>query len=308
MLQKRDNTLINKNILKSKNILKNRNLSKNSNMLRDNILWRYKILFSIALFSFTLFSFTLFFSSSLDAQNTTSAKRSKVKVLAEYPHSRKSYTQGLFFFNGTMYETCGEYGKSSLKIVDYKKGKVLREWKFNRKYFLEGSCVANGGLYILTWQEKTCFKFTVPPPVKATSNDLKLLGTANYNTEGWGLTSDGKELIMSNGTNQLYFLDPSSFYCKRVLNVTINGSPLYYLNELEFIEGKIWANVYTAEYIVIIDPNSGVVEHIIDCTGILPENLKTHSTDVLNGIAYNPEDKSIYITGKNWPRLYKISL
>ncbi len=247
-------------------------------------------------------------SSLVFAQNETLiAKRSKVKVLAEYPHSRLSYTQGLFFHNGVMYESCGQYGHSNFKIVDYKTGKVLRQWNFKRKYFLEGACAFGDNVYILTWQEKMCFVYSLPPVKRVTDNDFKQIGVATYKTEGWGITTDGKELIMSDGSYNLYFLDPQSFYPRRTLRVTIDGKPLYYINELEYIEGKIWANVYTSDYIVIIDPQSGVVERIINCEGILPDNLKSSGTDVLNGIAYNPEDGSIYITGKYWPRLYKIS-
>lgn len=247
-------------------------------------------------------------SSSLFAQNKAlKPEKVKVKVLAEYPHNTSSYTQGLFFSNGVMYESCGQYGQSHFNIVDYKSGKILRQWKFTRKYFIEGSCSFGGNVYILTWMEKTCFVFSLPPVKKQTEKDLKLLGRASYNTEGWGLTTDGKELIMSDGSSKLYFLDPASFYCRRTLRVTANGAPVEYLNELEWIDGKIWANVYTSDYIVIINPQTGEVEKVIDCSGLLPESLKTSQTDVLNGIAYNPEDGSIYITGKYWPRLYKIS-
>ena len=263
-----------------------------------------KIFFAVCLICALLFSV----QQSLLAQNdAVIAKRSKVKVLAEYPHNTSSYTQGLFFHNGVMYESCGQYGHSFFKIVDYKTGKILRQWKFQRRYFLEGACPFGDNVYILTWKEKTCFVYSLPPVKKTSDNDFKMIGKATYNTEGWGLTTDGKELIMSDGSYNLYFLDPQSFYPRRTLRVTINGKPLYYLNELEYIDGKIWANVYTANYIVIIDPQSGVVERIIDCEGILPANLQSSKTDVLNGIAYNPEDGSIYITGKYWPRLYKIS-
>lgn len=247
-------------------------------------------------------------SSSLFAQNEPLIpKIVKVKVLAEYPHNTSSYTQGLFFCNGIMYESCGQYGQSRFRIVDYKSGNILRQWKFKRKYFVEGSCSIDGNVYVLTWKERTCFLFTLPPVKKQTGSDFKLLGTVTYNTEGWGLTTDGNELIMSDGSSKLYFLDPASFYCRRTVRVTAGGVPVNYLNELEWIDGKIWANVYTSDYIAVINPQTGEVETFIDCKGLLPDKLRTAKTDVLNGIAYNPEDGSIYITGKYWPRLYKIS-
>lgn len=237
------------------------------------------------------------------AQDAPKARRHKVKVLAEYPHDTKSYTQGLFFYDGYMWETTGQKGESCLNMLDYKTGKWKRKWKFNRRYFIEGSCVVNDRFFILTWEEHTCFVFSLKNP----ENKLKEIGRASYPTEGWGLTTDGKRLIMSDGSSQLYFRDPASFYCNSTIKVTLDGKPLHNLNELEWIDGKIWANVYLTDDIVIIDPETGYVTDVIDCTGILPARLTNKATDVLNGIAYDPSDKSIYVTGKYWPRLYKIS-
>ena len=237
------------------------------------------------------------------AQDAPKARRHKVKVLAEYPHDTKSYTQGLFFYDGYMWETTGQKGESCLNMLDFKTGKWKRKWKFNRRYFIEGSCVVNDRFFILTWEEHTCFVFSLKNP----ENKLKEIGRASYPTEGWGLTTDGKRLIMSDGSSQLYFRDPASFYCNSTIKVTLDGKPLPNLNELEWINGKIWANVYLTDDIVIIDPETGHVTDVIDCSGILPARLTTKATDVLNGIAYDPSDKSIYVTGKYWPRLYKIT-
>ncbi|MBE6245639.1 MAG: glutaminyl-peptide cyclotransferase [Bacteroidales bacterium] len=241
--------------------------------------------------------------SALSQDNVVKAKRHKVKVLAEYPHDTKSFTQGLFFYDGYMWETTGQKGESCLNMLDYKTGKWKRKWKFNSRYFIEGSCVVNDRFFILTWEEHTCFVFSLKNP----ENKLKEIGRASYPTEGWGLTTDGKRLIMSDGSSSLYFRDPGSFYCNSTLKVTLDGKPLPYLNELEWIKGKIWANVYTTDDIVIIDPETGVVTDVIDCKGILPEKLTTKATDVLNGIAFDPSDGSVYVTGKYWPRLYKIT-
>lgn len=238
--------------------------------------------------------------SLLQAQE--SVYRSKVKVIAEYPHDPSSYTQGLFFRDGLLYESAGQYGQSHFIISNPLTGKVLRKWRFQAKYFLEGSCMVDKNIYILTWQEHKCFVYNL----ENAKSKFKKIGEAQYIGEGWGLASDGQSLIMSDGSDKLRFLDPSNFYCIKTLSVTLNGKPLSMVNELEYIDGKIWANVYLTDNIVIINPLSGVVERIIDCSGLLPDNLKTSKTDVLNGIAYNPLDGSVYITGKYWPRLYRI--
>lgn len=137
---------------------------------------------------------------------------------------------------------------------------------------------------------------------------LNLLGTQRYNREGWGLTTNGTDLIMSDGTSTLYFLDPDTLLDRRSLPVTKNGKPVDNLNELEYIDGSVWANIYLSNEIVIINPTTGHVTGTVDLSGILPITLRTRTTDVLNGIAYDPETKSIWITGKYWPRVYKISL
>ena len=241
--------------------------------------------------------------SALSQDNVVKARRHKVKVLAEYPHDTKSYTQGLFFYDGHLWETTGQYGESCLNKLDLKTGKWKRKWKFIRKYFVEGSCVLDDRFFILTWMEHTCFVFSLDNP----ENKLKEIGRPSYPTEGWGITTDGKRLIMSDGTSFLYFRDKSSFYSTSKIRVTLDGKPVEYLNELEWINGKIWANVYTTDDIVIIDPETGVVTDVIDCKGIIPEKLTTKATDVLNGIAFDPSDGSVYVTGKYWPRLYKIT-
>lgn len=234
------------------------------------------------------------------AISQTKAVKERVKVLEVLKHDPSAYTQGLFFYKGKMYESCGEYGKSSFRLVDYKTGSVLNTIRFPKNIFIEGSTEINNRVYILTWQENICFVYDI--------NTLKSIGKFYNPREGWGLTNNGKELIMSDGTSSIYFLDPQTFKEQRKVNVTINGKSVDYLNELEYIKGKIWANVYTTDSIVVIDPQTGVVERIIDCSGILPSYLKRGETDVLNGIAYNPLTDEIFITGKNWPQLFKVSL
>jgi glutamine cyclotransferase len=157
----------------------------------------------------------------------------------------------------------------------------------------------NDNLYILTWETRTAFIYDAAT--------LEYKSTWKYPREGWGITTDGKSLIASDGSANLYFMDENFAQHKKVL-VTIEGRPVRFLNELEYIDGKVWANVYTSDEIVIINPRTGKVEGVIDCSGLLPRNLRTDNTDVLNGIAYNPEDGKIYLTGKNWPRLYEVRL
>ncbi|MBP5635717.1 MAG: glutaminyl-peptide cyclotransferase [Bacteroidales bacterium] len=223
----------------------------------------------------------------------------KVKVEKEYPHDTASYTQGLFFDGGKFYESTGQYGESSFRIVDLETGNALKKLDFAPKYFAEGSVILNGKLYILTWTNKVAFVYDAAT--------LEYLQTYSYPREGWGLTTDGKSLIASDGSSRLFFLD-ETFKVTKTLSVALDGRAMRYLNELEYIDGKIWANVYTSDLILIIDPETGKVDATVDCSGLLPRTLRTQKTDVLNGIAQDPATGKIYLTGKYWPRLYEISL
>lgn len=228
------------------------------------------------------------------------AKEYKLEVLETLNHDKSAYTQGLFFYNNELYESCGQYGTSSFRKVDLKSGNTLRRLNFDSKYFVEGSCVLNDLLYILTWQEHKCFVYD--------AKTLKYLGEMYNMREGWGLTTDGKNLLLTDGSSQIYTLDSQTFAVKDTKTVKLNGRPVNYLNELEYIDGKIWVNVYLEDYILIIDPATGVVTGKVDCTGLLPRALRSPNTDVLNGIAYNPSTKEIFLTGKYWPKMYKIKL
>ena len=222
----------------------------------------------------------------------------RATVLESYPHDHSAYTQGLFFQNDTLYETTGQYGESSLRKLDLKSGKVLEKVNFSRKYFAEGSCVLDGKLYILTWTSKVAFVYD--------AQTLKYEATWSYPREGWGLTTDGELLYASDGSNKIYVLS-SDFKLQRTIFVSLEGRPLRFLNELEWIDGKIWANVYTTDMLVVIDPADGKVEARIDCSGLLPVNQRTPDTDVLNGIAVNSKGE-IFLTGKNWSKLFKVKI
>jgi len=236
---------------------------------------------------------------SLCSCASAKVRQYKVQVVKEYTHDETSYTQGLFFLGGEMIETTGQYGESTLRRVDISTGKAKQKFNFDRKYFLEGSVALGGNIYILTWTNKVAFVYD--------AKTFKYKATKSYPREGWGLTTDGKSLIASDGSSRIYFLD-ENFHQQKVLNVKLNGRSLNMLNELEWIDGKIWANVYMTDMIVVINPSDGVVEATIDCTGLLPRHLRDENTDVLNGIAYNPETKQTFITGKNWKRLYEVKL
>lgn len=222
-----------------------------------------------------------------------------IKVVNEYPHDETSYTQGLFFQGDFLIETTGQKGESTLRKVDLKTGKALKRFDFDRKYFLEGSVELNGKIFILTWLNKVAFIYD--------ASSLEYLQTFSYPREGWGLTTDGTQLIASDGSSKLFFMD-ERFQLKKTLQVRLDGKPLRALNELEWIGGKVWANVYLTDMIVVIDPQTGNVEAKIDCTGLLPEALRDEYTDVLNGIAFNPADGRLYLTGKYWKRLYEVEL
>lgn len=235
---------------------------------------------------------------TLCACSQAQVKQYSYKVVKEYPHDMMAYTQGLFFHGGKLYETTGQYGTSTIRTVDLATGKPVVEKKLNRKYFGEGSVILGKDLYVLTWTNKVAFRYDAAT--------LSYRQTVSYPREGWGLTTDGKQLIASDGSANLYFLDADMKLLKK-LPVTMNGRPLRNLNELEWIDGRIWANVYMTDMIVMINPSSGKVEGALDCTGLLPDELYTSATDVLNGIAVDAAGH-IFVTGKNWPRMYQIEL
>ena len=248
-----------------------------------------------AIYCMVVIVLSLFASSCVNAK----VRQYKAQVVAEYPHDRTSYTQGLFFYDDQMYESTGLNGKSTFRKVDIRTGKALFRLNFDRRYFLEGSVEKDGNIYMLTWQNNVAFVYD--------AKTLKYKKSYSYPREGWGLTTDGKSLIASDGSANLYFLD-DDFRTARKLNVRLNGRPVNDLNELEYIDGKIWANVYLTDLIVIVNPADGNVEATVDCSGLLPSRLRYDDTDVLNGIAYDPQNGKIYLTGKSWCRLYEIKL
>lgn len=225
---------------------------------------------------------------------------SAYEVLGSYPHDPEAFLQGLVWHDGGFYESTGLHGRSSLRRVAFPSGELLQQVTLADAYFGEGLALVGDRLVQLTWQSKRGFIYD-----RAT---FGLLGDFGYQTEGWGLTYDGASLIMSDGSDVLTFLDPESYQPVRTLPVTLDGRPLRALNELEWIEGEIWANVWQTDRIVRIDPLTGQVNGVVDLTGLLPSDLRTGREDVLNGIAYDPDSKRIFVGGKLWPVLFEIGV
>ncbi len=232
------------------------------------------------------------------AESETAVRSYGFEVIRTLPHDVKAFTQGLVVHAGAFLESTGQNGQSSIRIVDITSGKVRKLEKLEDRYFGEGMTVLNGKAYMITWLNQSGFIYD--------AHTLKELDKFSYAGEGWGLTNDGKNLIMSNGSNVLSVIDPKTFAVVRSISVTQSGSLVSQLNELEWIEGEIWANIWQSDRIVRIDPSSGKVTGVIDLTGILPNSSRTATTDVLNGIAYDTAAKAIYVTGKNWPSMFQI--
>ena len=222
------------------------------------------------------------------------------QVEESVPHDVSAYTQGLFFHEGALYESAGQYGESNFRKVELATGRVLERTDFDRSIFAEGACVLGGRLYVLTWRENECLVFDI--------RTMERLGSFRYTGEGWGLTTDGKSLIMSDGTSTLSFRDPLTFAVSHTVTVTLRGKKVAYINELEYIKGEVWANVYGSDLIIRIDPATGVVRSVVNCSGLLPAALRNQRTDVLNGIACDPATGAVWLTGKYWPKMYRIKL
>lgn len=220
-------------------------------------------------------------------------------IISTYPHDTSSYTQGLLIYKGAIYEGTGNYGFSKLKKVDVTTGKTLQEISLDKKFFGEGVTILNDTLYQLTWKEKKVFVYTL--------KDLKKVKEFDVDIEGWGLTTDGKNLIVSTGSSDLFYYDPATFKLLKAQTVTDSGSPSFNLNELEYIDGFVYANQYTYPYIFKINPNTGEIVAKADLTQMWDRaKALDPNAEVPNGIAYDPAAKKIYITGKWWPELYEV--
>ena len=223
-------------------------------------------------------------------------------IVNTFNHDINAYTQGLEFYKGILLEGTGQNGESTLRKTDYKTGTVSKSVPLSPDYFGEGITVFNSKIYQLTWKNKIGFIYN--------AETLAQEKTFNYfaDIEGWGLTHNDKHLIMSDGTSKIYFLDPETQKLVRSINVYSDTNKVEELNELEWIDGKIWANIYQKDAVAIINPETGAVEAVIDLS-VLKTKVKQHpELDVLNGIAYNPKTKTVFVTGKNWDKMFEIKL
>jgi glutaminyl-peptide cyclotransferase len=222
------------------------------------------------------------------------------RVVRTYPHDPQAFTQGLLFADGHLYESTGQNGQSTLRMVNLETGRVEQQVPVAAQYFAEGLSTWGSTLIQLTWQSHTAFvydRFSFRP-----------LRTMSYPWEGWGLTSDGHALILSDGTATLHFVDPATMKERRHVTVRDHGKPVIYLNELECIKGQIYANVWHTDRIARIAPATGKVLGWIDLSGLLPAEEKSSPEAVLNGIAYDPARNRLFVTGKLWPKLFEIQV
>ena len=232
--------------------------------------------------------------------DTTGTTIHFIRVVNVYPHDPEAYTQGLVYHGGFLYEGTGLQGHSNIRKVELKTGKVLKSHHLTAKYFGEGITICKNKLIQLTWQSNTGFIYDL--------QTFRLLGTFSYQTEGWGITYNGKHLIMSDGTAALRFLDPRTFKIMKQIEVRDRGNILPNINELEYIKGEIYANVWGTGYIVRISPRTGQVLGWIDLRVLYSLVGNSRKIDVLNGIAYDAQGDRLFVTGKYWPNIFEIRL
>jgi glutamine cyclotransferase len=243
------------------------------------------------------FALLLFVPACAGTQATDTAAAG-VEVVARYPHDRSAYTQGLIWHDGALYEGPGLVGESSLRRVALETGATQKRVDLAGERFGEGIAAIGNRIYQLTWKAGVAFVYDV--------ETFALQDSMTYSGEGWGLTYDGTHLIMSDGTDRLRFLDPADFSEVRTLQVRDDGAPLTSLNELEFVDGEVWANVYQSDYLVRIDPVTGAVNGWVDLRDLLRREDRAGGVDVLNGIAWDAQGRRLFVTGKRWPWLFEI--
>ena len=231
-------------------------------------------------------------------------------IVNTYPHDYKAYIEGLEFYNDTLYEGTGNgegnetgiRGISSMRKVDYKTGKVLKKVEYPEAIFGEGISILNGKIYQLTYKQNECYVYDV--------NTFKKVKKLPYYKpmEGWGMTNDGKNLYYNDGSEKIHIVDPETLQQVDYLNVYSGASKIPYINELEWVDGKIYSNIYQKNFIIVIDPKSGAVEAMLDLSDLEKKRTKLADVDVLNGIAYNPKTKTFFVTGKNWDKMFEIKI
>ena len=224
------------------------------------------------------------------------------EIIEEYPHDIKAYTQGLEFYEGVLYESTGKKGKSSLRKVDFKTGEVLKQIDLEASQFGEGITIMNGKIYQLTWQSGIGFVYDL--------EKFEKTGSFQYgeSKEGWGLCHDDQKIYKSDGTEKIWFLNPETLAEEGYIEIVTNKSVFNMANELEYVDGKIYANVYQKPSMMIIDAQSGAIEGVINFGGLKEKVTQHKELDVLNGVAYHPERKTFFVTGKNWDTLFEVKM
>lgn len=225
---------------------------------------------------------------------------STFRIVAEYPHDPKAFTQGLVFHKGMLFEGTGLEGQSSLRRVELQTGRTQFRMNLNKPYFGEGIAIHDRKIYQLTWQNHRALVYDL--------ETMDFLKSIRYSGEGWGLTTDGKSLIISDGSATLKFVDPNTFEVQKKMRVKAGWREVDKLNELEYIHGEIWANIWYSDRIARISPATGEVIGWIDLSALYPLKKRDSKEHVLNGIAYDADDQRIFVTGKNWPKLYEIAV
>lgn len=222
------------------------------------------------------------------------------QIINEYLHDATSFTQGLYYDNGYFYESSGLYGQSELRKIDPITGNITEVRRLSEEYFGEGITALGDEIYQLTWKSHIGFVYN--------NFDFSLNSTFTYATEGWGLTTDGLNLIMSDGTNKIFYIDPDTFKVVKVLDVVDGERPIVNINELEYINGEIFANIWHVDYIACISPETGQVVRWIDMRDLMDHQVDWSEENVLNGIAYDKDNKRLFVTGKRWPYIYEVEL
>ena len=241
-------------------------------------------------------------SEDVKILNTSSPTLYTYEIVGTYPHDITSYTQGLEFHGDTLYESIGQYGRSKLRKLDLETGKVLKEIKLDDQYFAEGITILGDKLYQLTWQEGEGFIYDL--------DTFEKTGTFGYNQskEGWGLCNNGEKIFKSDGTEKIWILDPETLAEKSYLQPSTNKSTYEKFNELEWVNGKIYANTYQRDGVAIINPENGAIEGLVNFKDLRNKVTQHDKLDVLNGIAYNPNTDRLYVTGKNWDKIFEVKI
>lgn len=240
-------------------------------------------------------------TARIELVSNVQPKLLKYKIVNTFPHDTTSFTEGLEFYKDTLYESTGLKGNSYFRKYDYKTGKIFKQINLDTKYFGEGITFLNDKMYQLTWQEKTGFIYN--------AKTLKLEKTFTYDKdiEGWGMTNDGTHIYQTDKTEKIWKMDPNTQKMIDYINVYSGASKIPSINELEWINGKIYTNVWQKDAIAVVNPLNGAVEGVLDMSG-LRKFVKNKTAEVLNGIAYNPKTKTIFVTGKNWDTLFEITV